>query len=243
MPVKDSRTAVHVVSGNPQDPHGMYAAVTHYFASLGRQNYAVVTIDKKRDHLNHFIHWGIERDIVQPKQITLTVLETYLRRLQGERNGRGKPRSYHDQYGRLVTLRAWMTWLVKHEWLPFSPAERLAAPKLPRKLPRHVLTASEAEAVLQQPDVNTPLGLRDRAMLEVLYSTGIRRMELGRLRECDLDFDRGVVAVLEGKGRQDRVVPIGRRALGWVQKYLDRVRPQLDQGFGRLELFLTSGGR
>lgn len=243
MPAKDSRSAVRVVSGNPADPHGMHAAVTHYFASLERQNYAVCTIQKKHDHLNHFIRWGIEREIVKPRQVTLKTLESYLRKLQGERNSRGKLRSYNDQYARLVTLRAWMTWLVKHEWLPFSPAEQLEAPKLPRKIPRHMLTETEAEAVVNQPDVNTPLGLRNRALLEVLYSTGIRRMELGRLRECDLDFDRGVLAVLEGKGRRDRVVPIGQRALAWVKAYLDHVRPQLDKGFGRLELFLTTYGR
>lgn len=243
MPAKDARTARHEVSGNPHDPQGMHAAATHYFASLTRQNYAAATIAKKRDHLNHLIGWGSDRELVQPQQLTLPLLETYLRQLRGERNGRGQPRSYADQYARLVTLRAWMTWLVKHQWLPFSPAAQLAAPKLPRKLPRHLLTAAEAEAVLQQPDVTTPLGLRDRALLEVLYSTALRRMELGRLRTCDVDFDRAVVTVLEGKGRRDRVVPIGRRAMAWATAYLTDVRPQLDQGCGRLELFLTCGGR
>lgn len=80
------------------------------------------------------------------------------------------------------------------------------------------------ERVLGQPDLTSPLGLRDRAILEVLYSTGIRRMELVGLDVRDLDAERGALLIREGKGRKDRLVPIGERAIRWTHVYLDRVR-------------------
>lgn len=102
---------------------------------------------------------------------------------------------------------------------PPSPAEH--------RLPEATLSAEEAEAVLQGPDVTTILGVRDRAILEVLYSTAIRRAELIGLRIWDIDHARGTVFVRQGKGAKDRHVPIGSRALLWVARYFDLVRPKL----------------
>jgi integrase/recombinase XerD len=83
------------------------------------------------------------------------------------------------------------------------------------------------ETVLAVPDVTTAVGLRDRAIMETLYSTGIRRMELTHLTIQDIDRDRGTVMVREGKGKKDRIVPIGDRALAWIAAYRDRARPEL----------------
>ncbi|MCA9556473.1 MAG: tyrosine-type recombinase/integrase, partial [Myxococcales bacterium] len=100
----------------------------------------------------------------------------------------------------------------------------------------------EAEAVLAQPDVADPLGVRDRAILELLYSTGIRRTELTRLQLFDLDWVRGTLRVREGKGDKERVVPVGERALAWCEKYLREVRPTLLYGKEEGWLFLTRRG-
>jgi integrase/recombinase XerD len=109
------------------------------------------------------------------------------------------------------------------------------------KLPS-VLNKDEAEQVLMQPDLVERLGIRDRALLEFLYSTGIRRMELLRLKLYDVDQKHGLVTIREGKGRRDRVVPVGDRALAWLDRYLIELRPLLvlkpDDGV----LFLTSMG-
>ena len=99
--------------------------------------------------------------------------------------------------------------------------------KAEHRLPEATLSAEEAEAVLQGPDVTTVLGVRDRAILEVLYSTAIRRAELIGLRIWDVDHARGTVFVGQGKGARDRHVPIGARALLWVSRYFDLVRPKL----------------
>lgn len=92
-------------------------------------------------------------------------------------------------------------------------------------------------------DTEKPLGLRNRAILEVLWSTGIRRMEVANLMLCDVDFTRGVVNVRQGKGKKDRVVPVGHVALEWVTRYLRSVRPHLTQRADRGHLFVTYHGK
>jgi len=88
-----------------------------------------------------------------------------------------------------------------------------------------VLTREEAERVLSEPDLSSPFGLRDRAILETFYSTGIRRMELAGLRLYDVE--RGTIVVRQGKGKKARMIPIGARALAWLETYLGQVRSEL----------------
>jgi integrase/recombinase XerD len=115
-------------------------------------------------------------------------------------------------------------------------------PKLPRRLPQTVLTIEEVEVVLNQPDVSTLAGLRDRAMLEMLYSTAIRRLELALLKVFDVNTRHGTVMVRQGKGAKDRVAPIGQRALAWLDKYLAEARPELVAAHDDGALFLTDYG-
>jgi integrase/recombinase XerD len=117
-------------------------------------------------------------------------------------------------------------------------------PRLGRRLPKHVLTVSEAEQIIASADVNTNAGIRDRAILETLYSTGIRRMEIINLSANDVDYDRGTIMVREGKGKKDRMVPIGERALAWIERYVKEVRPLLEAGDTEGHtLFLTDLGK
>lgn len=102
-----------------------------------------------------------------------------------------------------------------------------------------MLSHAEVEQVLALPDVQTAFGLRDRARLETFYSTGARRAELIALTLTDLDAGRGVVFVRKGKGDKDRCVPIGERALAWIQKYIEESRPNLLRAAGERSLFLT----
>jgi integrase/recombinase XerD len=153
----------------------------------------------------------------------------------------GRPLTFQTQHKRLVQIRMPFKWLTRQNVLLWNPASELELPKLEHRLPRHVLT--EAERVLAQPDVSDPLGVRDRAILEVFYSTGIRRMELVRLLVSDVDRERGTMTVRQGKGKKDRTVPIGERAAMWVEKYMLEARKGVvvppDEGV----LFLTAEGR
>ncbi len=116
-------------------------------------------------------------------------------------------------------------------------------PKQQQRLPRHILSVNEVEQVLNACDTSEPLGLRDRAMLETLYSTGMRRAELTGLRADDLDLNRGTVFVRQGKGAKDRVVPIGERACRWVERYLFQVRLDLVDVDDDGTLFLAKHGQ
>jgi integrase/recombinase XerD len=89
-------------------------------------------------------------------------------------------------------------------------------PRLGFRLPKAVLTAAEAEQILALPNNHDPLGLRDRAILETLYSTGMRRLELANLKLWDLDRERGTLMIRQGKGKKDRMIPIGDRAAAWI---------------------------
>jgi integrase/recombinase XerD len=150
--------------------------------------------------------------------------------------------SFRSQHSHLVPVRAFFKWLARQNHILYNPASELELPKLEHRLPKHVLTAREAELVLAQCDLDDPLGVRDRAILETFYSTGMRRMELVELTLYSLDAERGTVMVRQGKGKKDRMIPIGERALSWIQKYLDEVRPQLMVEPDAGTLFITSLG-
>jgi integrase/recombinase XerD len=103
-----------------------------------------------------------------------------------------------------------------------DPMENLRAPRAGKALPR-ALSMAQVEALLEAPDPSTPLGLRDRAILEVLYAAGLRVSELIALRPEDVDFELGVLTCM-GKGSKERLVPLGQQARAWVRRYLDEVR-------------------
>jgi integrase/recombinase XerD len=125
----------------------------------------------------------------------------------------------------LVTLRNFFRFAQTQELISEDPSINLESPKIRRHLPGY-LRLEEVEKLLEQPDAKTPMGLRDRAMLEVLYSTGLRVSELTGLGVNDLDTKVGCVRCI-GKGDKERIVPVGKKALGMVDKYLREGRPHL----------------
>jgi integrase/recombinase XerD len=123
-----------------------------------------------------------------------------------------------------------------------NPASEIDLPRLGRSLPKNILSAEEVERVMTLCAIEEPIGLRDRALLEVLYSTGMRRLEIVRLKLYDLSLDRGLLLVNQGKGSKDRYVPIGARARLWLEKYIREGRPQLVSEPDDFTVFLTAQG-
>jgi len=109
-----------------------------------------------------------------------------------------------SQLQRLTPVRAYFKWLTRQNVLLWNPASEIELPRQEKRLPKHVLTIDDAERVMDVPDVGDAIGLRDRAILETLYSTGIRRMEVMNLLVYDLDAERGTLIVRQGKGKKDR---------------------------------------
>jgi len=221
------------------DVFGSYVA--KYLERLQVTNYSERTVKNQRINLGYFLTWCEERGLVAPGEVTREVLIRYQRWLYTYRSDNGKPLSFRSQSVRLSPVRGFFKWLSKNHHILTNPAADLELPRYERRLPKHILTIGEVEQVMSLPDVQAILGIRDRAILETFYSTGMRRMELITLKIYDLDSERGTVLV-HGKGRKDRVIPIGERAVIWIEKYLADVRPRLavepDDGI----LFLTVDG-
>ena len=213
-----------------------------YLSALAVRNYSPETIEGRRSSLESFIDWCQERALLRAESISKRILESYQRALHRYRKANGKPLGYSSQRGHMTALRDYFKWLCRNDHIPFNPASELELPRPEKRLPEEPLSIRQVEAVLSQPDLADPLGLRDRAILEILYSSGIRRSELTRLQLCDVNAERQTLQVRKGKGKKDRVVPIGCRALQWLQRYLDDVRPQLQLSLKESHLFLSSYG-
>jgi integrase/recombinase XerD len=137
-------------------------------------------------------------------------------------------------------VRGLYRFAVREGRLVADPMENLRPPRAFKPLPRH-LSAVQVEALLTAPDVSRPLGLRDKAILEVLYATGLRASELVSLRVSDVDLEIGLVTCF-GKGRKERIVPLGRVARKWVGRYLAEARPELARGRALAALFVSLRG-
>jgi integrase/recombinase XerD len=235
-----ARTVKHR-KAKPKAETPLAALLEEHLQHLAVKGFSENTLDLRRVHINMFLKWSEDRGLREPVEITRPVLESYQRFLFHHRKTDGTPLSFSSQHARLSCLRVWFRWMTRKNYILHNPASEIELPRLGFHLPP-VLTKDEAELVLQQPNVADPLGVRDRAILETFYSTGIRRTELVELKLPEIDRNNELVTIREGKGKKDRVVPIGERALAWVDKYRNEVRPQLivepDDG----TLFLTAEG-
>jgi len=231
------------IPGEPRDPDGLTALLLRYLTWLETHHFAAGTVNVRRLQLTRFIRWCDDRGITQARDVTPELLERFQRHLFYYRKQDGQPLSISSQSHWLSSLRSWLTWLKDQRVLKQNPALELIFPKEEKRLPRHALTQQEVEAVLEQPDVTRPCGLRLRAILELLYSSGLRRQEVLRLERSDIDRQRRVILVRLGKGRKDRYVPVGQRALFWLDKYLAEARPQLHDDPQQPLLFVSTTGR
>jgi integrase/recombinase XerD len=140
----------------------------------------------------------------------------------------------------LSTLRRFYRWQIGRGRIVADPTLKLANPSRPSRLPK-IMSEKQVEALLDAPDLDTPLGLRDRAMLETIYATGLRVSELVGLRLHEVSLADGVLRAL-GKGSKERLVPLGQLAIEWIQRYLDEARPIILNGQQSDDLFVTARG-
>ena len=201
--------------------------IEQYLLWLGVHNYAKTTAADRRRYLGYFTRFLEAKGIDEVGLVTYELLKEYQETLFAHRKGNGEPLTFGTQAQRLIPVQQFFSWLRRSGKITVNPASDLSLPRPDRRLPEATLSVGEMAAFLACPDVKRPLGLRDRAVLEVFYSCGLRRSELIELRMRDVDFDRGTVFVRSGKGAKDRYVPIGERALFWLRLYIELVRPEL----------------
>lgn len=227
------------------DRDGLTLAVytDRYLDHLRILNRTAQAIRGQRHSTKYFLRWAQERELVRPEQVTYPILQGYQRWLWHYRKENGKPLSVSSQRGRLGAVKTFFSWLCKECVIEANPASDLELPKGEHRLPIEALPIAQVETILAAPDIADPLGIRDRAILELFYSTGIRRTEMARLNLGDLNREKHILWVRFGKGRKDRVVPVGQRALAWVEKYIEDVRPLLAADPAERALFLTGYGQ
>ncbi|AXR60303.1 tyrosine-type recombinase/integrase [Leptospira mayottensis] len=209
------------------------------------KGHSLSTLKNTHACLIDFFEWCALREIRYPNEVTLSLLERYRNQVVGLKNKyNGKELSNNNKHKRLASVREYFGWLARKRVLLVDPSLDWEIPRyVKRNIPHNVLSVEEAERILSVPDVKNVLGLRDRAMLEVVYSTGIRRMELGNLYVSDIDFFGRTVLVREGKGKKTRLIPISERALSWVRRYLERSRVALLRNTDEPHLFLGKSGK
>ena len=240
------------VAGDPELPGGFHGHLREFLAWTAARQYSAQTVKARRIEVGYFIDWCEARAVRRPEEVSRALLERYRQHVfLYRRKTDSAPLSHQTQAKRLISLRAFFQWLAREHRLLYNPASELELPKQQQRLPRHILSVAEVEQVLNACDTTdpagNPLGLRDRAMLEVLYSTGMRRAELTALRIEDVDFGGGTVFIRQGKGGKDRVVPLGERACRWVERYRYQVRSELqahsDEPQDDGSLFLAKHGQ
>jgi integrase/recombinase XerD len=211
------------------------------------RNWSAGTVEQYLKSLADFERFVIER---YPRAaaiagITDEMVSAYqLWLCQRENKRRGGTLSASTQRVYLNAVRSFFSFCTAERIVLVDPARNVELPRVGRRLPRGVLSPKEMRAVLRAPNLATYTGLRDRAILETFYSTGVRHMELLRLRVCDVDLERGYVTVLQGKGKKDRVVPLGKVAAHFIREYLTKARPHMLRGSDTPEarLFLSING-
>jgi integrase/recombinase XerD len=229
--------------GNPNDPESLYYYLLRFLEWCKVQHLSPRTIEGREVFIGKFIQWCDDRGLAHPADITKPILERYQRHLFLQRKPNGQPLGAVSQSNYMICIRSYFKWLAKSNHILYNPASDIELPRRPKRLPQNILTAAEADSIMNQTDMTSATGIRDRAVMEVFYSTGIRRKELTQLKTTDIDIERGTLMVISGKGDKDRMIPIGKRAIKWVEKYLYEVRPRMVVGLSENYLFLNRFGQ
>lgn len=198
----------------------------------------------KRILLAAFAKWCLSNNIRLVKQLNLDSLEDYRRYLSSYRKTRdGEPLNLATQRMRLMAVTGFLERLYYFKIIKSDFFAYFKLPRVNRRLPTNVPDEVEMEQILRQTMTKGKMALRDRAILEVYYATGIRRTELANLDIKDIDIKHQLVSVRKGKGSLDRRVPIAARAVSWVRQYLQALRPELATLDSGEALFLGATGK
>ena len=194
---------------------------------------AKATLASYRSDLSRLAAWLCEQQHETLLDLRATTLAAFIAHLSQHTRASSQARY-------LATLRRFYRWQLGRGRIVADPTLQLANPSQPSRLPK-VMSEKQVEALLAAPDLDTPLGLRDRAMLETLYATGLRVSELVNLRLHEISLADGVLRAF-GKGSKERLVPLGQLAIDWISRYLQETRPQILKVQASDALFVTARG-
>lgn len=212
--------------------------------SLKVRNLTDRTIEGVRWRLGKFFSYLETCGITHIDQITKEAVAAYQIELYQCINKKGAPNTVSYQNNMLSAVKQFMRFLHERDYTVSDPTRDIRYAKQPKRLPRCVMTPSEARKIIHAPDTKTVIGYRDRTILEVMYISGIRKEEVNNLTLNDIDYHDGFLRIIEGKGKKNRIVPIGKIACRYLENYIKSVRPELIKDPYNNHLFLSlRGGR
>ena len=210
----------------------LQSAAKEYLRDCKLRNFKPPTLSHHSGALQRFFTWLSENQpgIGNPAEITREALTDYQMHLYKAPSHKGGRLSFDSQHRGVAIVLAWLSWLLEQEKILVNPGATIRLPSEPARLPRNYLSVREMRKLLSVPDLKTHLGVRNRAALEVFYSTAIRAGELLNLHLDHLNLEEGWLTVVYGKGGKDRVVPLGKAAVHFLTEYIEKTRPKLLNG-------------
>jgi integrase/recombinase XerD len=200
-------------------PETMETQRSNFLESLKIRNYSPATIGSRSCSLDVFFRYLMSMALDDVREVHRDTVRDY----QAFLLGKYKTCSVHIH---IIALRRFFEHLESTDAVLVNPCAGILLPKLEDRLPRNVLTPGEAQALLDAPDTQHPKGIRDKAILETFYSTGIRLEEMEHLTIYDVDCKQGFVRVNKGKFAKDRIVPLGTKAADYIREYMQKVRAE-----------------
>jgi integrase/recombinase XerD len=213
-----------------------------FISYLKKLNVAERTVREYPYQLRFFFQFLSDNGIDLISQVTKGVIQEYQTYLYYYEK-KGRKFSFATQHCKLSVVKTFFRFLVREDYLPYDPSAAIELPRRKKLLPRGILTVSEVMKVLDAPRGNTPLLLRDKAILELLYATGMRNAELRGLTILDTDLLRRQLRICHGKGKKERCVPLGECASRHLERYLKQGRPRMVTDASCILVFVSTRGR
>lgn len=228
MPRLKERAVKSKITSRPAVKTELRDLVDRYYAWMMATRYSPETVQTYGNDIEWFLRYLEGQGIERIADVTAEIIADYSLRLRQQRNTIHEDRliSLSSVMHRLFSLKQFFGWLMGQMIILVNPTEDMELPRLPARMPQTILTQKEAQRLLDAPELKSPIGYRDKALLEVAYSTGIRVSELFKLKVADFDAKDRTLFVHEGKGAKDRILPLPMIAAGYLKEYIARVRPK-----------------
>ncbi len=199
---------------------------------LEEHNYSERTVETYSYNTNRFLNFMDKYypRIKSMEKVTKEIVLDYQKYLVNHRNRKGEPLSNRTQILKLIVIRLFFSFLLKHDLILKNPASSLTLPREEHKITRNILTENEVLSLLEKLKLTDPVSIRNRAIVELFYGCGVRTTELCNLKVHDVDLKEQTVIVVKGKGNKSRVVPVGQYAIYYIQLYLEKARKYMLKG-------------
>lgn len=228
----------------PNNISTLHEGKAFYIEDCMARGQSNATIESKKHHVKTFICWAEKEGVTLVSQLNIHVLEAYRRHIASYRKPKdNQPLSKVSQSHALNAVTLFADRLHYYDILADMSYQKFELPRVNKKLPKTIPDESQIELLMNQPMNKGKIGIRDRAILELYYTAGLRRNELAQLNIRDIDFNAKTVLVRKSKGGNERIVPILNRTISWLNRYLQEVRPSLAEIASGDALFLGATGK